>query len=72
MDRAEHVKFAKDRALEYCDLDEPAQALSSLFSDLNKHPDTQGHAAVELGAMLALGGHLRTSQQVREFVVGVN
>ena len=71
MDRTEHVQWAKDRAMEYVDLDEPAQALSSLLSDLSKHPETADHSAIELGGMLAFAGHLSTAHEVREFVDGV-
>ena len=42
MDRAEHLQWAKDRALEYADMGDVANAMASLGSDLNKHPDTKG------------------------------
>jgi len=67
---AEHVTWRRDRALEYVDTD-PHLALASLWSDLRKHPQTQDHAALELGGMLALAGHLSTPAQVRDFIEGV-
>lgn len=69
--RAEHVAWAKDRAMEYVDAGDPSQALASLFSDLRKHPDTADHAAIELGAMLMFGGHLSTLTEVRDWIEGV-
>lgn len=71
MSPAEHVAWCKARALEYVDVGLLDQALASLFSDLRKHPATEDHAAMELGAMLAFAGHMHTGQQVREFIEGV-
>ena len=39
--RAEHLEWAKKRALEYCDRGQLQRALDSLISDLSKHPETQ-------------------------------
>lgn len=72
MDRAEHLAWAKGRALEYVAQDDWPNAWSSLVSDLQKHPDTKGHAAIELGALLSLGGHLSSVREMREFIEGVN
>lgn len=41
-------------------------------SDLTKHPETEGHAAIELMMILAMGGHLSTPHRVREFIEGIN
>lgn len=68
---SEHVTWAKDRAMEYVDAGDPVNALASLFSDLRKHPDTVDHAAIELGGMLMLAGHLSTLTEVREWIEGV-
>lgn len=72
MSRAEHVAWAKSRAKEYAERGDMSNALASLTSDLSKHPDTEGHAAIELGMLLAFGGHLSTRAQLVEFVDGVN
>lgn len=72
MTRAEHLAWAKYRALEYVDAGDLNNAFASLASDLNKHPDTAGHRATELGMMLLLGGQLRTAHDMREFIEGVN
>lgn len=72
MTRAEHLRWAKDRALEYAAMGDTSQTLASLGSDLNKHPDTAGHAGLELGTMLAMGGFLSTAEELREWVEGFN
>jgi hypothetical protein len=75
MTRDEHVQWAKDRALAELSAPGPVgvgNAMSSVISDLNKHPETSGHGAIELMMMLALGGHMQTEAQVREFIDGIN
>lgn len=53
--RDEHLAWCKERALEYLP-DSPSLALASLFSDLNKHPETANHPAAQVGLMeFALG-----------------
>lgn len=58
LSRGEHLKWCKTRALEFCDSDDIAGALASMTSDLSKHDETRGHSGIELGVMLARGGHL--------------
>jgi hypothetical protein len=70
--RADHLARCKQRALEYVDLGDNAQAFDSLVSDLGKHPETRNHAAIELGMMLLLGGQLNTAKQMRDFITGCN
>ena len=70
--RAEHLAWAKQRALEYCDRGAAADALASLFSDLKKHPELTSHAGIILGAMLMFGGHLRHPDEARWFIEGFN
>jgi hypothetical protein len=40
MTREEHLAWAKTRALEYLDQDQPSLAVASMTSDLAKHPET--------------------------------
>lgn len=40
MTREEHLKWCKDRALEYINQGDVANAIASMSSDLNKHPET--------------------------------
>jgi hypothetical protein len=72
MNRAEHLKWAKDRALEYADRGDLAQAMASLGSDLNKHPDTENHPGMELMMMLAMTGNLDAPGELRKFIEGFN
>jgi len=70
--RAEHLAWCKERALQYVDSGDLNNAFASLISDLRKHPETEGHAAAELGMMLLMAGHLSTEKDMREFIVGCN
>jgi hypothetical protein len=68
--RAEHLAWCKARALQYVDHGDTQGAFASMISDLNKHPETTGHAGAELGALLLFSGHLSTGPQMREFIEG--
>lgn len=69
--REEHMKWCKERALEYVDTD-PQGAYASMASDLQKHPETAGHVGIELGMMQMMGGMLSTPEQMRHFIEGFN
>lgn len=66
--RAQHLEWAKARALEYVELGQLRYALNSLVSDLRKHPETENHIAIQLGHNLWVQGHLQTSEQMKEFI----
>lgn len=70
MDRTEHLNWAKHRAIEYLDLGDRQNAISSLVSDLNKHPTTSGHPGIELMMMLLLSGQLSSDRELRTFLEG--
>ena len=72
MNRAEHLQWCKDRALEYCDRGDFRNAMSSMLSDLGKHDETRNHPAIDVGMMLMLTGNLSTDHQVRKFIEGFN
>ena len=72
MNRAEHLAWAKERALEYAERGDVANAMASLGSDLNKHPETKGHSGMELMMMLAMSGHLDSPAELRKFIEGFN
>lgn len=72
MDRQQHLEWCKKRALEYVDAGDVKQAYASMASDMNKHPDLAGHAALGLGMMLLMGGQLSTPEKMREFINGFN
>lgn len=66
--RTQHLEWAKARALEYVELGQLQYALNSLVSDLRKHPETENHIAIELGYNLWVLGHLKTAEQMKEFI----
>jgi hypothetical protein len=72
MTRAEHLAWAKERALAFLTFRPPdlTSAFASLASDLYKHPETRGHIGIELGVMQLAAGHLSTPQQMKEFIEG--
>lgn len=72
MTRQEHLDWCKQRAIECIDGGDVPGAYVSMASDLNKHPDTQGHAAIQLGMMMLMAGHLSSPQEMRRFIEGFN
>lgn len=72
MNRAEHLQWCKDRANEYVDKNNLSEAFASFQSDMTKHPETDGHSALQIGTMLLIGGHLSTSGQMRNWINGFN
>jgi hypothetical protein len=70
--RAAHLAWCKQRALEYINQGDLANAFASLTSDLSKHPDTENHLAISLGMRLLVAGHLTTAEAMRTFINGVN
>jgi hypothetical protein len=72
LSRTEFLEWAKARALQYAEIGDIGNALASLSSDLQKHPETKNHIGIELGHELILNGHLRTIQEMRDFIEGFN
>ncbi|MCR4306930.1 MAG: hypothetical protein NUV42_03075 [Candidatus Yonathbacteria bacterium] len=72
MNRSEHMALCKKRALEYVEVGDLYQAYASMVSDLGKHPETESHAAIQLGMMLMMSGQLNTVQEMRKFIEGFN
>lgn len=71
MNRAEHLAWAKQRAIDEMEFyGEPQQGLTSLASDLLKHPETREHPAPQLGLMEMLSGRLSTKDEMRRFIEG--
>jgi hypothetical protein len=71
MTRAEHLAWAKTRALAYLPNDIPG-ALASMLSDMRKHEETEHHADLELTGMLMMAGMLESVEQVRKHIEGFN
>lgn len=72
MTRTEHMDWAKERAIEIANSGDVTGAWSSMVSDLNKHDETAGHAAIELGMMMLMGGHLSSQAEMVKFIEGFN
>lgn len=70
--RAEHLQWAKDRALEYLKAGDLTNAWASFVSDLGKHPETAGHTAIQLGMLEMLMGGLNTADKLRHHIEGTN
>jgi Tfp pilus assembly protein PilF len=69
-DRAEHLAWCKQRALEYLDAGDLTNAVASMGSDLNKHPETRPAAALmQLGMMELIN---RDASGVRRWIEGFN
>lgn len=72
MTREEHLNWCKERALEYVETGDLTNAWASMVSDLNKHDETRGHVAIELGTMLMMTQKLSTQSEMRRFIEGFN
>lgn len=70
--RAEALALCKRRALELVDRGELQEAVTSMLSDLGKHPELRNHAGGSLGAMLLLGGFLSHKHDVIKWIEGFN
>lgn len=68
--RDEHVEWCKQRAVEYLEQGDVMQALTSMGSDLDKHPDTKDHPGVTIGIQLIMIGNLSTVPEMRHFIDG--
>lgn len=62
MTRAEHLEWAKARALDYLDRGEYLNGISSMLSDMNKHPQLADHCGLPLAMTL------RTLDDARSWV----
>lgn len=70
--RETHLNWCKQRALEYIEAGDIRNGLLSMFSDLEKHPETKGHGAISLGLMLMMTGSLSTKEEAKSFIEGFN
>lgn len=73
MTRAEHLKWCKDRAIQEMDYSgNISQGLTSMMSDLGKHPETAGHSGIMLCTAMMMSGQLKTRQDAVNFINGFN
>jgi len=69
MTRAEHLAWAKKRALDYLDDDDKTSAIASIMSDLRKHDGWSTASLTLCFAICPAGG---TAEQVRKWIEGFN
>lgn len=67
--REEHLAWCKERALKYVDEGELISAVSSMMSDLNKHPETKGNWSLMVLGMMAVK---EDATAVRRWIEGFN
>jgi hypothetical protein len=72
MTREEHLAWAKKRAHDYLDRGDIPNAVTSIASDLGKHPETKDHAGIDIGMMLLFSGNLSHPEEARRFIDGFN
>jgi len=72
MTRAEHLQWCKNRAMEYVNAGDAQQGLTSIMSDLRKHPETESHAGIQLGMIMLMGNQLNNITDAEEFINGFN
>lgn len=72
MNRAEHLAWCKQRALEYVDAGDLNNAFTSMASDMRKHPETATTDVQVLGMGLLVNGHLDSPEQMRNWINGFN
>ena len=72
MTRDEHLEWSKKRALAYLDAPQPdvMNALTSMMSDVSKHPEMTNHPGIQLCVGLMMIGNLRTVAEARRFIEG--
>jgi len=71
MTQDEHLEWAKKRALEYLDANDPRQAFTSMLSDLSKHPELESHVGIRMAlGFLLLPGWIDNREEVRRWIVG--
>ena len=73
MTRTEHMQWAKDRAMKYVETGDFNEAVTSMLSDLSKHPETEASAGgilAKLGMMELMRGP--TKESITRYITGFN
>lgn len=72
--RQEHVQFCKDRAMEYVNRGDLLNAVTSMMSDMDQHPETSGSKGplAMLGMMAAMQAQQGDRDGVVRFIQGFN
>ena len=72
MTRQEHLDWCKQRTLEYVNNGDLTNAITSMVSDVVKHPETKTHIGIELGMKLSFGGFMNSTDEVKKWIEGFN
>lgn len=72
MNRAEHLQWCKDRALEYIEAGDLNGSFASFSSDMTKHPETVTHSALPLGNKMFFAGFLSSAREMTKWIQGFN
>lgn len=73
MGRDEHLKLCKQRAMKYVEVGDFNNAVTSMLSDLSKHPETEASSKgvlAQLGIFELL--HSPTREKITKYVQGFN
>jgi len=68
---AEHFEWSRQRAMEYVNLGDGGLAMSSLISDLGKHPGTAGILHPDLQGLFLGEVMLAGAEGARRFIEGI-
>lgn len=74
MNRADHLQWCKDRAMEYVKSGDLPQAVTSMLSDLSKHPETEASSrgvCAQIGFM-ELTRTPPTRERIEKYINGFN
>lgn len=72
MTREEHLKWCKDRAHEYLKQGDLSNAVSSMMSDMTKHPETKFAVEGVLGQLGIISLMSGSPEEVRRYIDGFN
>jgi len=72
MTREEHLAWCKKRALAYIDKGQVQEGLTSMMSDMSKHPETANPMLDQLTVQLMMIGSLSTPAEARRHIEGYN
>lgn len=71
MNAAEHFEWSRQRAMEYVNLGDGGQAMSSLISDLSTHKDTRNILTPPLQGLFIGEVMLAGAEGARRFIDGL-
>ena len=72
MNRQEHLQWAKDRAIQYLEIDEIFHSWNSFCNDMRKHDELSNHAALSMGTMMMLQGFWKNKEECKKYIEGFN